>query len=888
MHELVGREREREAIAAALQALPGVVAIDGEPGIGKSRLLEYLVATAAANRCTVLGARASEFERDLPYALWSEALDEEVGASGDRHGTHRALRARLEGLAAPAVLWMDDVQWADPESIDALAALVRRPPAAPVLFALAAREGQMPAAVAAALAGAHGVTALSLAPLTAAEAAELVGPRAGALYPHTGGNPFYLEQLARSSAAPQAVAAAQDGLVPPAVAAALAAELAALAPEPRRLLDAAAVAGDPFEPGLAAAIAELPEAAALGALDELLLRALVRPAGAPRRFAFRHPVVRHAVYVAAGGGWRLGAHARAAVELERRGAGPVALAHHVEHAAGPGDEDAIALLGTAASELQASAPATAARFYAAALRLLPDTQRERRTATQRHLADAQAAAGDPYAARETLYGALAGAGPADRLVLTIALANLEWWLGGHEDARRRLYVVLGELPAEPSPDRVRLRLALGLTALLASDLDEARAQTADARDDARAIGDPAFEIAALASGALAAVSAADRPDGERWLDESSAALEQLSEAQLQTRLPAFWMQGRARRGLGQFEAALADLRRGAELAERTGRERVLLMLTIESVATLVELGRIAEATAAAEEGVERARLAGSARILLWAQCELASARLAAGDVAAALRHAGDAAAAGTRPDFHAAGQPGWCLGTALVAAGNPQRGREEMLSAFGGPGLPGVLPVDRPAATADLVEAHLACGDVDAAEQALAGPALGIARSAVLLARERPREAVAAAANVPTGAPLLAARTRLAEGRALAAAGERGAAREALIDAESAFDGYGALRLRSEATRELRRLGHRVLRAATAPAGGPLTAREREIAELVAAGRTNREVAEQLVLSTRTIEAHVRNIYGKLGVRSRVELARSFDAAVEVQTGKRT
>ena len=132
------------------------MAIEGEPGIGKSRLLAHLVASAA-DRFTVLGARASEFERDLPYALWSEALDADVAASGGRHGTHRALRARLEGLATPrpALLWMDDVQWGDPESIEALAALVRRPPAAPVLIALAAREGQIPAAVAAALAGAQ-------------------------------------------------------------------------------------------------------------------------------------------------------------------------------------------------------------------------------------------------------------------------------------------------------------------------------------------------------------------------------------------------------------------------------------------------------------------------------------------------------------------------------------------------------------------------------------------------------------------------------------------------------------------------------------------------------------------------------------------------------------
>jgi DNA-binding NarL/FixJ family response regulator len=76
--------------------------------------------------------------------------------------------------------------------------------------------------------------------------------------------------------------------------------------------------------------------------------------------------------------------------------------------------------------------------------------------------------------------------------------------------------------------------------------------------------------------------------------------------------------------------------------------------------------------------------------------------------------------------------------------------------------------------------------------------------------------------------------------------------------------------------RELRRLGHRVLRASRDPAAGPLTGREREIAELAAAGRTNREIAEQLVLSTRTIEAHLRNVYAKLGVRSRIELTRAL------------
>jgi DNA-binding NarL/FixJ family response regulator len=121
------------------------------------------------------------------------------------------------------------------------------------------------------------------------------------------------------------------------------------------------------------------------------------------------------------------------------------------------------------------------------------------------------------------------------------------------------------------------------------------------------------------------------------------------------------------------------------------------------------------------------------------------------------------------------------------------------------------------------------------------------------------------------------ARAQLLQGKALVAARDRAAATEVLRAAQSAFDQFGALRWRDEAVRTLRQLGHRVrrpARGATPGALGPLTGREREIARLVATGHTNREVAEQLVLSTKTVEAHLRNIYAKLGVRSRVELTR--------------
>jgi ATP/maltotriose-dependent transcriptional regulator MalT len=621
------------------------------------------------------------------------------------------------------------------------------------------------------------------------------------------------------------------------VAAALAAELGGLDADARRLLDAAAVVGDPFDLDLAAKVAELDDP--LRAVDELLSRTLIREGRVPRRFAFRHPVVRHTVYEAAGGGWRLGAHARAAAALERRGAGVVERAHHVEQAAAPGDEAAAALLRAAAESLQAPAPATAARYFAAALRLVPDAPLRAR------LADAQMAAGDVAGALATLLEALRGAAPEQRLRLVVAVANAEWWLGRTPDARRRLHVALGELPAEASPDRIRLRLALALTALMDRDLDDARDQASDAASDAQAIGDPVFEAAALAAVATARVSAGE---GEDALPPAVAAYERLTPQQLVTRLPGFFMLGRCRRLLGEHEAALADLDRGAALAVETGRENVRVQLAVERVAVLVELGRLAEATAAAEQALELARLVGNPPMLLWARCTLSAARLAAGDVTAALEAAQEAADSGVEADFHAAGQPQWALGNALVAAGERKRGIVALRAAE-------VLPVDEAALTADLAEAEAA--------GAVGGPVA----------------VAAAAALAALPGPFAAARARLAQGRALAEAGNRDAALAALKEAEAAFDRFGARRLRDAAARELRALGHRVRRPAVT-GDGPLTAREQEIAALVAAGRTNKEVAGQLVLSERTIEAHLRNVYAKLGVRSRVELARAIRSDV--------
>ena len=132
------------------------------------------------------------------------------------------------------------------------------------------------------------------------------------------------------------------------------------------------MAGDPFEPELAAAAAASSEATAMDTVDELLRLDLVRATDVPRRFRFRHPLVRRAVYEAAPGGWRLGAHERCAEALAARGRRPQR-AHHVERSARQGDISAVAVLREAGEAAARLAPDSAARWFGAALRLLPQT-----------------------------------------------------------------------------------------------------------------------------------------------------------------------------------------------------------------------------------------------------------------------------------------------------------------------------------------------------------------------------------------------------------------------------------------------------------------------------------------------------------------------------------
>ena len=241
---LVGRRQELARLEAALDGMrsPGArwLAVSGEPGTGKTRLLAELAPRAQAREHLVLVGRGAELERELPFGIWVAALDDHVAALGPtgwrrssaiappsspgccrrppeaatwRSAGFRTSASAPTGRSAPCspgwrraqpvVLVLDDVHWADEASLELIVHLLRRPAPARILIALAFREGQLPASLLAALEAAtreSSVRELRLTPLSAEEADALMGEQLPAavraeVFRQSGGNPFYLQEL---------------------------------------------------------------------------------------------------------------------------------------------------------------------------------------------------------------------------------------------------------------------------------------------------------------------------------------------------------------------------------------------------------------------------------------------------------------------------------------------------------------------------------------------------------------------------------------------------------------------------------------------------------------------------------------------------------------------
>ena len=692
------------------------------------------------------------------------------------------------------------------------------------------------------------------------------------------------------------------------MAASLAEELAGLSPAERALLEGAAVAGEPFEPDLAAAVGELSLADGLDALDALLGRDLLRPTTVPRRFRFRHPLVRRAVYDATRGGWRLAAHARAVSALTARGAATSELAHHVERCAAQGDEAAIALLSAAGAATAARAPATAARWFEAALRLLPGADIERQVELRVSLASAQRSF-ELETCRDTLLSALELL-PADagsrRVELTAWCAAVEHWLGRHGDAHGRLVRAWEELPERDTAAAAALQIELAVDGLYTLELGQAVAMGRGALTIAREIGDRALIAAAASALCLTEAAAGAIAAAREHRAEALAQIDRLSDAELAPRLEALFHLGWAENYLEHWDAAIAHVDRGIAIARATGEGRLLVPMMLIKGYPFEFGGRLAEALEVCEAAVEASRLSGNDHYLFWSLFELGWAHYHAGTLDDAIAAGEESArvggrlAGGTMPA--SGGGPGWQLACARFENGEVQLAWEIMHS-LGSDELEHKIPVERCIDWEILALVELALGRPEAAEgyirrcETLAGELAGLrlptalalrGRAALLLAggdaagaaRTAQRAALEAEA---VGARLVAAFARSLAGRALVAGGERSAAIATLRAAEAELDICGSLRVRDEMRRELRKLGARAEKRgpATSASSGvaALTKRELEIAGLVTDRKTNREIAAALYLSDKTVESHLRNIFVKLGVGSRVDVERERERA---------
>jgi ATP/maltotriose-dependent transcriptional regulator MalT len=328
-------------------------------------------------------------------------------------------------------------------------------------------------------------------------------------------------------------------------------------------------------------------------------------------------------------------------------------------------------------------------------------------------------------------------------------------------------------------------------------------------------------------------------------------------------------------------------------------------LLIPALGTVLHTtGRVAEATELLDEAVEAARLSGNVEGLGWNLLSRAYVAVAAGDLELALSAAQESVEVTRELDDRLVyTYARWAFASALLETGEAERAVEVLVEAAGGRELPRIPKPWRAHYFELLTRSWLASGRPVEAEET-AARAAATAKRAGLEAATALAERAAAAVAIEGGDPVTgaeralaaaagcdragarvdAARARTLAGRALAAAGEQDRALAELDMAARELRACGARRYREEAEHEMRKLGRRFRRRTRARKPNrkgveALTERELEVARLVVDRRTNPEIASALFLSEKTVETHMRNIFRKLDVSSRADVARTVERA---------
>ena len=900
MSSIVGRAEELAALSGFVddaRAGPAALVLEGESGIGKSTLLHAAVEHAQARGAQVLVARATEAERGLGHVALGDLLD---GALDDvlpalpaprRHALEVALlleegavdpravglatRSALEALAAraPLLVAIDDVQWLDAASERALAFALRRLDPCPLLLLLARRPAQ-PSELELAL-DPQRVRRFEVSPLGVAALHRFLRDRLDRpfarqtllrIHERSGGNPFFALELART-VDPDADPT-QPLPVPRTLEEAVGRRLAGFPPSTRDALALLSASG-PASP----ALLERAQVGAAALEPAFGARVLERDDGVVR---FAHPLLRTVLYRGLGDE-RLAVHARLAGLVED----PLLRARHLALSRETPNAGVASALDAALSLAAArGASAVAAELAEHALRLTPPDEPNDRRRRALAAARAQRAAGEWTRARtialELLDETDESGVRADALVLLAELESVEGALPLLEEALREA-ASRPELQAEI---HCRLAWATRFREGYGHALEHARTalELADGLDDdrlrARAglvrgilgwiVGDGAAPPLPLPADDLATALG-----GERLVQEATFAVVGALVSSRRTPDARALLEGeyrewhdvdeprsaRARWGLAWVEFWAGEWERAAEHGERA--HEVSIQYGLEVPQDHLPIALVA---------VHRGQL-----------------DLAREHSEQALALAGDQF--GLHPPQHLAilGLVAWGHGDTTGAAAwleRADRGAADL-----GWGEPSIRWW-----SADLVEVLLDLGRNDDAVRVLdawGADAARLGRDQVLAHVTRCRGLLAAAEGDFDAAEALFGRAAgeheavadaFGRARALLALGvvrrrsrQKRAAREAIEAAIDAFEALGAAGWAAKSRAELGRIGGRK------PQGDELTPTERRLAELVAEGRSNKQIAGVLFVTPKTVGTMLSRLYAKVGVHSRTELVRRLE-----------
>jgi DNA-binding CsgD family transcriptional regulator/tetratricopeptide (TPR) repeat protein len=917
MAQLVGRANELSRartvlLRASRRGDGGVILVTGAAGIGKTAF-----ARAVAEQATELGyavgiGKAEEIGQIAPGAPLLVALRSgarpllsagEFGSLAPLHREPLWLVDRIADLLeehaqrAPVLIVIDDCQWADPLSRFALRALAGRLVGLPVAWLLTSRGDGRELADDLSGSAVEQITtqAIVLDPLSQPDidaiAAQILGATpAGETQRRlrgTGGSPLLAVQFAEavSSAGP-----AGDATLPTTLVAAVRARLSRLSPPVQRLLQLVAVWGRPLDVRDAGALLatepaeklanQLPDELAASIAEAVAADLLVGPSP---QLTMRHDLIREAVYDGIPGAVRVALHRRCAEYLLGTGQGALAAAPHMQASARLGDERAVTVLRDAAAESRLAQPGTAARLLGQAFALLPPGHPSRLQVGEEYagaLADAQYGS-DVITMVDTLL--LAVTDIEARARLQVIAARALWLAGSPGQIIGRVDATVSD-PRIPAVSRTRLAAFRALASTRVQSAEAASLAARSALAEARRLTDHAAEQVALQAlgevarnelrheDAVSCFRALRQPGSDQHLAQEVAALrllDRFDEAEAVMKAASQEAEGNGAAAqpsltearmwqdfmLGRFDEADAGARTLARLSDELGTSTYRL----ETAMTLTLTALIRGDTTRARELLDQAERDDRSDQLVRSP-RLALVR----SLLAALHGHPDEGVRIIKPVMSTASStrsywprlPEWMRVHAglAIAAGDQDFGRETVVRA--------TSAAERNPGSASL-------NGIALQVRGLIDGDAGLLAKAVARLETSPRVMLLASALADYGALLLAR-------------GDQAGAAARLRRACSLYDQHGAVTLAAAAARLLRETGvaASVIVSPRRPDQGwrALTAAELAVAESISAGHTNRGAARALGISSNTVATHLRSIFAKLDVQSRVQLANAWHA----------